>query len=512
MCIMTAVDDNVDIINLSLGAKGQSDLITEAVNYALENNVVVIVSAGNYCDDTADFKIDSRGYITEYTGKEKNGNYIEIKVPDIINGTVVKGVAKNAFLDTTEEDEIEEFGEYDTHLKGIVLPETVTEIEANSFENVYSLKCFSAHGLKIVGDFSLDAPNIEYLGKSGLVTNLSEINLPKLTFADDNAFCNNIYLTDVNVPSLTEGGAALFSNCKRLTNADLEQLKILGDCSFSKCCWLKNIMMPKLEEVSYFGNLLYIGMFNNCINLINIDLPKLYKLDSKTNSSFYNCYNLKSINAPKLEVIADGMFSNCYKLEEVNIPNAKITGEKAFYFTSSLNKVDFNFVTKINTMAFSNSSVEWINTPILDYLGSYCFANYSEFGKTYNINNILKSIYAPELNEIDDYAFAYTGGLTELDLPNLTTIGKDTFYESSVNYLYAPNLKTAGSLPTADNSVIVTKSDFEECTEANPNPTLTIQGEKGSYAENYADKYNLEFVDVDAKGGSIRVTDAGLRF
>lgn len=70
----------------------------------------------------------------------------------------------------------------------------------------------------------------------------------------------------------------------------------------------------------------------------------------------------------------------------------------------------------------------------------------------------------------------------------------------------------AGSLPTADNSVIVTKSDFEECTEVNPNPTLTIQGEKGSYAENYTDKYNLEFVDVDAKGGPIRVTDAGLRF
>lgn len=740
MCIMTAVDDNVDIINLSLGAKGQSDLITEAVNYALENNVVVIVSAGNYCDDTADyypanienvitvgsidyngnrtffsnygeevdfvapgynvevwgnksissdepdyasgtsfsapfvtsaaamaltvdkdlsisqvksklidscvtqseinyksqyyraieisdenlngfvqqgnpeseklfygygmpqmqaiagintksssvnfsissgtyndefeltlstednadiyytaderyssknngtlytepikidlttciraisysddkiksvpsaqeykieyladeadFKIDSRGYITEYTGKGKNGNYIEIKVPDIINGTVVKGVAKNAFLDTIEEDEIEEFGEYDTHLKGIVLPETVTEIEANSFENVYSLKYFSAPGLKIVGDFSLDAPivylnapNIEYIGKSGLVTNLSEINLPKLTFADDNAFCNNIYLTDVNVPSLTEGGAALFSNCKRLTNADLEQLKILGDCSFSKCCWLKNIMMPKLEEISYFGNLLYIGMFNNCINLINIDLPKLYKLDSKTNSSFYNCYNLKSINAPKLEVIADEMFSNCYKLEEVNIPNAKIIGEKAFYFTSSLNKVDFNFVTKINTMAFSNSSVEWINTPILDYLGSYCFANYSEFGKTYNINNILKSIYAPELNEIDDYAFAYTGGLTELDLPNLTTIGKNAFYESSVNYLYVPKLETPKSLPSTENSTIILSSLFKNCTENTKGRNYKVYGITGSDAETWAKRNNHTFVGIPA--------------
>lgn len=473
-----------------------SDDKIKSVPYAEEYKI-------EYLADEADFKIDSRGYITEYSGKGKNGNYIEIKVPDIINGIVVKGIAKNTFLDTTEEDEIEEFGEYDTHLKGISLPETVTEIESNSFENVYSLKYFSAPGLKTVGDFALDAPivylnapNIEYIGKSGLVTNLSEINLPKLTFADDNAFCNNIYLTDVNVPLLTKGGAALFSNCKRLTNANLEQVKVLGDCSFSKCCWLKNIMLPELEEISYFGNSLYIGMFNNCINLINIDLPELYKLNSKTNNIFYNCYNLKSINAPKLEVIADEMFSNCYKLEEVNIPNAKIIGEKAFYFTSSLNKVDFNFVTKINTMAFSNSSVEWINTPMLDYLGSYCFANYSEFDKTYDINNILKSIYAPELNKIDDYAFAYTGGLTELDFPNLTTIGENAFYESSVNYLYVPKLETPESLPTTENSTIILSSLFKICTENTKGRNYKVYGIKGSDAEDWAKINNHTFIGI----------------
>lgn len=458
-----------------------------------------------YLADESDFKIDERGYITEYTGKGKNGNYIEIKVPDVINGTVVKGVAKNTFLDSSEEDEIEEFGEYDIHLKGISLPETVTEIESNSFENVYSLKYFSAPGLKIVGDFALDAPviyldapNIEYIGKSGLVTNLSEINLPKLTYADDNAFCNNVYLTDVNMPLLTKGGAALFSSCKRLTNADLDQVKVLGDCSFSKCCWLKNVMLPKLEEILYFGNSLYIGMFNNCINLINIDLPELYKLNSKTNSSFYNCYNLKSINAPKLEVITDEMFSNCYKLEEVNIPNAKIIGKKAFYFTNSLNKVDFNFVTKINTMAFSNSSVKLINTPTLNYLGSYCFANYSEFDKTYDINNILKLFYAPKLNEIDDYALAYTGGLTELDLPNLTTIGENAFYESSVNSLYAPNLETAKSLPITENSTIILSSLFKNCTENTKGRNYNVYGITGSDAETWAKRNNHTFVGIPA--------------
>lgn len=520
------------------------DLTTciRAISYS-DDKVKSIPSAQEYkieyLADENDFEIDERGYLTGYNGKGKNGNYIEIKVPDTINGIEVKGVAKNAFLDTCEGEEIEEFGEYDTHLKGITLPETVTEIEDYSFENLYSLQYFSSPGLKTVGDFALDAPlvylnapNIEKIGISGLSACLSEINLPKLTYADDSAFSNNIYLSNVNLPSLKEGGNALFSNCLRLRSACLNQVKSLGDYSFGKCCWLKEITLPNMEEISYFGNSIYKGLFSNCINLIHIDLPKLYILDSGISCCFYNCYSLESINAPKLEVITDEMFSNCYALKEINIPNAKSIGKEAFYYTSALNKVCFDFVTEIDDMAFLNSSIESINVPKLNYLGRYSFAKYYEFYQTYDINNRLKSFYAPELNEIDDYAFAYTGGLTELYLPNLKTIGSNAFKEcNSIKTVFAPKLELSKSFPEC-NDVTIYLSDKFTSYQGNSAVSFDykIIAPLNSYAHDLTIENNWDFIPSDyrdvandkldntddinvrAYGRSIRVTNPGLRF
>lgn len=278
-----------------------------------------------YLADEADFIIDERGYITKYTGTGKNGNYIEIKVPDTINGIEVKGVAENAFLDTAEKEEIEEFGEYDTHLKGITLPETVTEIEDYSFENLYSLQYFSAPGLKTVGDYALDAPivyldapNIESIGISGLSTNLSEINLPKLTYADDSAFSENQYLTNVNLPMLKEGGTNIFRNCSRLINVNLEQVTILGDNAFEYCSWLKNIKLYNLEEIK---SDLINGMFYNCTSLNEIYLPKLKGVLPK--HCFDNCRNINTIYIPNVEIIEENALNLCPYIEVLYIPSVK---------------------------------------------------------------------------------------------------------------------------------------------------------------------------------------------
>lgn len=473
-----------------------------------------------YLADENDFEIDERGYITKYNGKGKNGNYIEIKVPDTINGKIVRGVATEAFLDTADEEEIETSGKYDLHLKGISLPDTVEEIEDEAFFNLFSLKYFTAKGLKAVGDSALeaplvylDAPNIETIGSSGLVTNLSDINLPKLTYADDGAFRDNIYLSNVNLPSLTEGGNTLFYDCRRLTNAYLNEVKLLGDFSFEKCYWLKNISLHNLEDISYFGNNLFSGMFYNCINLIDVDLPKLNISNSKIKHCFGDCYNLESVNAPELELITDEMFSYCDDLKEVNIPKAETIGESAFFYTSSLNDLSIPNVKSISKEAFGNSAISYIDAPELHTIGSYIFSGKSF--DTYIINNICKreiTIIAPKLKEVSDYAFAYTKMIHSLDLPSLERIATNTFYKSSVNYVSVPNLKQTDSLPITDNSVIVTSNALTQCTVAEPNPTLYIQGEKGSYAEKYANEHNLEFIDLDATGRSIRVTNPGLRF
>jgi len=281
-----------------------------------------------YLADENDFEIDDRGYITGYNGKGKNGNYIEIKVPDTINGMTVQGVAKEAFLDTMEEDEIEEFGEYDIHLKGISLPVTVEEIEDYSFMNSYSLKYFTAPGLKTVGDFALDAPivylnasNIEYIGDNGLSTNLSEINLPYLKYAGNSAFCENIYLDKVYLPMLDVVRFFSFGNCYRVNTIELNNAKKIENAAFKECCYLKHLNISNAEIFTDddFGIDNY--MFYRCNNINEIYLPKLQ--GEIPDHCFQNCRSLKTLYMPFVSYIGDNSLDLCYELEMLYIPNVK---------------------------------------------------------------------------------------------------------------------------------------------------------------------------------------------
>jgi len=499
----------------SIRAIAYSDDKTKSIPSAREYKI-------EYLADENDFEIDERGYITKYNGKGKNGNYIEIKVPDTINGKTVKGVARKAFYDDAEGEEIEEFGEYDTHLRGISLPDTMEEIEDYSFENLYSLKYFSAPGLKTVGDFALDAPivyldapMVESIGVSGLTTNLEKIDLPNLKTIGDSAFCENLYLCEVNLPSVIRGGNSVFKTCYRLKNVNMNSCEVLGDESFNLCRSLKTAFLPNLSTITYesFSGPTYTGMFGFCTSLNGIDLPNLKTIESGVKRLFYHCENLAEFNAPKLESICSEMFSDCYTLENVKIPKAELIGERAFYYNTSLNDLTIPNVTNISKDAFCNSTISYIDAAELLTLGSYVFSG--ERMGSYLINGMSSreiTIKAPKLKDVEDYAFAYTKMIHNLNLPSLETVGNNAFYNCSVNYLYAPNLEKTDSLPVADNSVIVTSKALVDCGVASPNSTVIIQGEKGTYAEEYANKYSLEFVDVNAMGSSIRVTDAGLRF
>lgn len=294
-----------------------------------------------YLADESDFEIDSRGYITSYNGKGKNGNYIEICVPDTINGIVVKGIAENAFMDTAEENEIEEFGEYDTHLRGISLPETITEIENYSFMNSYSLKYFSAPGLKTVGNFALDAPlvyldatNIEFIGDYGLSTNLSEIDLPYLKYAGNSAFCENMYLDKVYLPMLEVVKFFAFGNCYRVNTIELNNAKRIESAAFKECCYLKHLNISNTEVFTDddFGAENY--MFYRCNNINEIYLPKLQ--GKIPDNCFQGCRSMKRLYMPYVDYIGNNALDLCYNLEMLYIPNVKEIASTLFIINGTM--------------------------------------------------------------------------------------------------------------------------------------------------------------------------------
>lgn len=461
-----------------------------------------------YYAEESDFTIDERGYITGYTG-EKN----EIIVPDTINGVTVRGVAENAFyddFDPAEAEENQQAWDKSEHLLGIVLPETVEVIEDYSFFS-FIVRYFTAPGLKSIGEGALytplvylDAPNIESIGAGGLITELTEINLPKLKNADTDAFSENKYLRKVILPSLETIPSSAFNSCYRLEEARFDSAtEIIGN-AFYQCHFLREFYAPNVVSINDINS-----TFENCANLKTISFPNLESMT--TTSCFKNCSSLQEINFPKLLNIPKETFSNCYSLSKINIPNVEQIDYRGFYSTA-LSDVNLPSLVTIGEDAFCNSTISSLYAPNLEIIENTAFSSFSELQGKYSQNTNLKTLYAPKLTTLYDEALAYANGLTELDLPSLKIIGENAFYESGVNYLYAPELQTAESLPVAENSVAVVSDKLTSCTFEPTNKTLTIQGVKDSYSQKYADLNGLEFIDVDAMGGSIRVTDAGLRF
>lgn len=478
-----------------------------------------------YYADEEDFTIDDRGYITGYNGTGKNGNYIEMVVPNTINGITVRGVAQEAFFDETEVEDILEFGEKYLHLRGITLPDTVVEIEEKAFFNVYSLKYFTAPGLKTIGNEGLyapivylDAPNIETIGVLGLSTKLSVIDLPDLKYADESSFADSKFLTEVKLSSLLNVPERCFYGCSRLKTVILPTAKSIDDAAFMNCYLLLTINVPKVETLISTSLLSHgpssatnISLFGNCNSLQSISMPDLIEMDSPY--CFSNCSRMTSADFPNLINVDEATFYECSSLESVNIPKVEIIEKQAFNSTTSLKNINLMSAIQIETEAFLNSGIEVLNAPNLQTISSRVFAGYSDvFINGYFANSSLKSLSVPNLTIIEDYAFAYTSGLTQLNLPSVTTMGENAFYESTVNYLEVPSLQIAHSLPATYNCTIITSEAFEDCTEDTLGRNYIVYGVKDSNAHRWAEENEHTFIVVSENETILSPMTSQIRF
>ena len=427
-----------------------------------------------------DFTIDSDGYLTSYTG-----NLAEFIVPETINGITVTGIRRN--------------GLYNNDIVSVVLPETLNHIEERGLRSNNAIY-ISAKGLVNVEKSGilcqnvaeLEAPNLEYVDCIRL--GVRSIDFPKLSKIGDNAFTGNSHLKSVNLPLITEIPYLAFSGCRVLREINCPLVTTIDIGAFRNCHFLKKVNIPNVEKfTSTYYNKDY-GTFEKCINLTEIEFPNVITIEDCR--LFYKCYYLNKVTLPNAATIGAEAFSECYSLTEIHIPAAQTISDYAFEETHSLTEITLPKVKEMGNNVFRNSSLKTLNAPELETVGEYCFSYYDNFWSKYVVDTSFDSIYAPNLKTASDYAFAYTGELTKLELPSLTDLGENAFLESSVSYFDAPKLKNASSLPTAENSIVVLSSEFSECLLDATGYDLTIHGTYGTYAEAYANQYELTFVGV----------------
>ena len=303
------------------------------------------------------------------------------------------------------------------NLSDIILPDSLTHIGKNAFENC---------------------------------SNLTAITLPAgLAYIGDCAFlrCRNLTVITMNV-GLAHIGNGAFCWCENLTAITLPAcLTYIGNSAFLSCKKLIAITLP--------ANLTHIGdsAFYCCENLTSITLSD--KLTHIGDWAFYHCEKLTSITLPdSLTRIGDGAFSGCKRLTAINIPASLMHfGDGVFSGTGIHNVVsnspnfifsDGCLIDQQNHMLLKYmSDKDIISLPAgLTHIGGHAFSDCNNLaaitlpaGLTHIENCALLScknltaITLPAgLAYIGDYNFSCCNNLTTITLPaSLTHIGYRAF-------------------------------------------------------------------------------------
>lgn len=473
-------------VGLSQGILPQLQLTAEAETYTGESDGLQLEYA-----DLDDGTVEITGFI--------DSTSTDIELPAVIDGKSVTSIGSRAFCKYDFENS--------SHLKSIIIPESVTSIKKQAF--------FACDNLT---DITLP-DSITSIEESVFFdcNNLTSIVIPNnVTSIGGNAFYNCSSLTSVVIPdSVTNIGSYAFNGCKSLQSITIpENLKSIAYYTFEGCSSLTSMKIPKnVEEIDFYAfegcsnlsefivdsdnssftsedgvlfdknmeTLLHCpakksgdytipnsvtsiehNAFWHCSELTSVIIP-----DGVTGSiSFGGCSNLKSVNIPD-SVTEIGSFSECTNLTSITIPNG-VTNIDADTFQGCCNLTDItipNSVKDIGNRAFYYcSSLKSIVIPDgVTSIGYSTFAGCSS----------LTSVVIPDsVTDIEYVAFLDCSSLTDIVFPDsLTSIGVSAF----TNCSSLTSIKIPKNLTTIDDFAFSACSNLSEFIVDPKNPSFSSE-------------------------------------
>ena len=446
-----------------LTSTGIGQAVGEFVGTNLTVSAADIFTYGNY-----EYTLNNACVtITQYKGGESY-----ITVPDKINGFPVTAIAEWAFQGCST-------------MKKIQLPTSITVVGGWAFWN-----CFNLTDV-IMSDRIISIPDCTFYD----CTNLQNINIPAYCRSIGfSAFYGCASLKNITIPDYVENiDDAVFLGCTGLMSINVSENNksyvsengiLLNRAQTDIICYPaaksgSYIMPSSVESIKYFAfefcnkltditlseNIVEIdNVFRECANLENIYVPEKNPAYSSKNGVLFDKGQKTLIRCPSgksnytipdhITSVAGYAFHSCRKISQMTVPNGVVSvGESAFNECSSLrNCVLPNSVRELGIHAFSNcKSLENVTlSDNITSIGTHTF---------YCCESLLSLTIPNSAKEIGTRAFEYCRSLKDIYIPANVTYIED----------YA----------------------FAYCNEA------VIYGQKGSYAEIYANKLNIPFAVMD---------------
>ena len=462
-------------------------------------------------------------------------NLTDITFPNSIT-TIDYGTFSNCtnLTNITIPDSVTSIGEYVfrdcTNLASITMSGGIDTIAQNAFEN-----CNNLTNLTIsAGSENIGSVFHNYIENNNYNYNYSNNNnnvfiMNGVKSIGEYAFSNFSGLTSVTIPgSVVSVGNGAFSSCTSLTNIKLpNSVTSIGYSAFSWCTSLTNIKIP--DSITSIENY----AFHYCTSLTNITIPD--SVTSIDESAFYECTNLASITmSGGVATIGKDAFYHCNNLANLTISASSTTignvfseyirnNNRSYYnyhyntngeyveeyivdhdFRNVKNITIMNGVTSIGDNAF-NRFIGLTSITIPDsvmFIGSNAFNGCTslisitipdtvmsiEDGTFYNCTS-LTSINIPDgITSIGNHVFSRCNKLRNVIIgKNVTSMGWEAFYNcSSLRDIIIPE-----SVISIGERAFCTYDSNSGSTAVIKN--LTIYGEFGSFAEQYASDNNIVF-------------------
>ncbi len=430
VAIDMAVQDGADIINLSLSANGESQVMTDSINNAVANDVNVVVAAGN-------------------SGVDLDNKYI---CPANIESAITVSA-------TDRNDNLASFSNYDGTID-IAAPGT--DIESSYLNNKYlSLSGTSMAAPQVAAGLALIQSILEDEPAKNCEATIKEYAIKKHENEGENHFGAGIlflkYLLDgkpkvsdpvfsVNSCTFTE----TFTVEITCADEDAEIYYIMYDTNLDSTNIFDSLKYSEPIRISVDIKISAVALSDGKIpsSVVTVEYDRI----GESEEDFYDINSLGYITeyygsesdviVPDVikDTVVKGIGINAFKgnrhIQNVVLPDScKKINASAFRECSSLVSVSGMGVTDIASSIFEDSSVENIIFPNLETIGAYAFSDCSN----------LRSVTLSKVKEIGSYAFQNTTNIKDIACNELTEMGMYVFSQSGITSFNAPKLSTIGN-------------------------------------------------------------------